>query len=173
MAQTNVWLSICKENCINIWIHLNIQIVFTLTNECPNVFPKTKLTWTIVRTNRCQNNRFKQMVDIFFWMIYSNIQIYSSHSFRLNMVIQVNLVMMAKLFMLMNQMILVNLVILVNMAILVNLAILVNRLILVIFVIMVILVNLLISLVIHVIRVNLAIFCGYGKFWRYFLFSWI
>ena len=32
---------------------MNIEIVFTLTNECPNVFPKTKLKITFL------NNLFK------------------------------------------------------------------------------------------------------------------
>ena len=81
LTRTNVQISICIENCTNIWIYSIIRQGFTLkhthqriseyirtnkfdTNECPKIFVKEKLIRTNVRIYICDQY----------------IRIYSSHS---------------------------------------------------------------------------------------------
>ena len=49
LTQTNVWMNIRIENCANIRIFKHILHSNTLTNEYPNIFVQSNLTWTNVR----------------------------------------------------------------------------------------------------------------------------
>ena len=50
LTPANVRICNCMEFCITILTHLNIQIVFTIMNECLNVFVQKKLD-----QNNCLN----------------------------------------------------------------------------------------------------------------------
>ena len=78
LTRTNVRISICIENCMNIRIFAKVLHSNTLTNKCPNIFVQTNLTRTNVRIYSQKKKLIQMNVRIYICDQYIQLFEYSN-----------------------------------------------------------------------------------------------